>query len=90
MNIEPLLAALRSHLGAEVMHQGVRCRLQEVLGDGPALILADCEANTSIQENQYGGMWRRVPRVYTVPVLSADGTGLHAQFLALNLPLAGH
>lgn len=85
-----LLAALRALLGTEVMHQGVRCRLLEVLDDGPLLILEDCEENTTIQENQYGGLWRRVPRVYTIPVMASGTCQLHPQFVALDLPLPGH
>lgn len=85
-----LLTALRALLGTEVVHQGVRCRLLEVIDDGPLLILEDCEAHTTIQENQYGGLWRRVPQVYTVPVMSAGTCELHPQFVALNLPLSRH
>jgi len=85
-----LLTALRDLLGTEVTHQGVRCRLLEVLDDGPFVILEDCEKNMTIQENQYGGLWRRVPQVYTVPVISNGTSELHPQFLALNLPLRPH
>lgn len=83
-----LLSALRSQLGTEVIHQGVHCRLLEVLDDGPLLILEDCEAHTAIQENQYGGLWRRVPQVYTVPVFTAGTCELHPQFVALQLPIS--
>jgi len=90
MTSPELLTALRHLLGAEVIHQGVRCRLLEVLDDGPFLILEDCEEHTAIQENQYGGLWRRVPQVYTVPVITADRSELHPQFAALKLPLSLH
>lgn len=90
MNPEVLLAALRNLVGVEVIHQGVRCRLFEVLDDGPWLVLEDCEANTSIQENQFGGVWRRVPQHYTIPVSNGDGHGFHPLFTALNLPITPH
>lgn len=90
MNSASLLTALRTLLGTEVIYQGVRCQLLEVLDDGPYLILQDCEANTTIQENQYGGLWRRVPQVYTIPVMSPGTCDLHPQFAALNLPLSLH
>lgn len=90
MTSPSLLRALRALLGTEVLHQGVRCRLLEVIDDGPLLILEDCEENKTLQENQYGGLWRRVPQVYTVPVLAADGCEPHPQFAALNLPVTLH
>lgn len=90
MTSAPHLTALRNLLGTEVMHQGVRCRLFEVLDDGPWLILEDCEENTSLQENQFGGLWRRVPQHYTIPVLSSDGCDFHPLFAALKLPLTSH
>ncbi len=90
MTSASLLTALRALLGTEVFHQGVRCRLFEVLDDGPFLILEDCEQNMTIQENQYGGLWRRVPQRYTIPVMSAGRCELHPQFVALKLPLSLH
>lgn len=90
MTSASLLSALRDLLGSEVTHQGVRCRLLEVLDDGPFVILEDCEKNMTIQENQYGGLWRRVPQVYTVPVIKDGTCDLHPQFEALNLPLGLH
>jgi len=88
MKTEQIVASLRQMVGIELRHEGVCCRLLEILEDGPSLVLEDCEKNTSIQENQYGGLWRRVPRIYTIPVISADGTTLHPSFLALNLPIS--
>lgn len=87
MTTASLLSTLRAQLGNEVVYQGVRCRLLEVLDDGPLLILQDEEAHTVVQENQYGGVWRRVPRVYTVPVFTAGSSELHPQFVALKLAL---
>ncbi|HEY0721689.1 MAG TPA: hypothetical protein VGE50_10615 [Gammaproteobacteria bacterium] len=87
MTSASLLSALRSQLGTEVIHQGVHCRLLEVLDDGPQLILQDSEDHTMIQENQYGGLWRRVPQVYTVPVFTAGSCELHPQFVALKLAI---
>lgn len=85
-----LLSALRTQLGTEVIHQGVHCRLLEVLDDGPLLILQDSEEHTMIQENQYGGLWRRVPQHYTIPVFTNDGRNFHPLFTALNLSITPH
>ena len=90
MTSAALLTALRNLLGAEVIHQGVRCRLLEGLDDGPSLVLEDCEENTAIQENQYGGLWRRVPKIYTVPVVTTETREFHPLFVALKLPLSLH
>ncbi len=89
-NTNRLTAHLRSLLGVEVIHQGVRCQLLEILDDGPTLVLQDRETHTTIQDNQYGGPWRRVPAVYTIPLTTQDGTELHPSFIALNLPLMPH
>lgn len=90
LNPDRIIAYLRGQLGIEVIHQGMRCQLLEVLDDGPTLVLQDCEAHTTIQDNQYGGPWRRVPSIYTIPLTTQDGGMFHPSFIALNLPLMPH
>ncbi len=89
-NTNRLIAHLRSLLGVEVIHQGIRCQLLEILDDGPTLVLQDRATHTTIQDNQYGGPWRRVPTIYTIPLTVQDGTELHPSFIALNLPMMPH
>ena len=82
--IEITLEQLRGMIGISVRHQGAVCCVIEVLEDGPAIVLADAE-NTEIQDNQYGDPHRRVTQTYTIPVLSADRSGIHPEFLELEL-----
>ena len=57
----------------------------EVLEDGPSLVLQPTDEDGIIQPNAYGDARRRVPQTFTVQVLSDDGTGLHVDYLALDL-----
>jgi hypothetical protein len=78
------LSQLRGMIGVTVWHQGQQCRVIEVLEDGPSLVIQAAKEST-IQTNQHGDPTRRVPLTYTIPVLAADGTELHASFLKLDL-----
>lgn len=75
---------LRSMIGVQVWHDGMRCEVLEVLDDGPALILVSADGDT-MQPDQFGNPSRRVPQTHSVPVLSGDGASLHPAFLALDL-----
>jgi len=76
---------LRGMLGLPVSYYGRRYRILEVLEDGPSLVLVEEGSVTEIQPGLAGGAVRRVPVTETVRVLSDDHTGLHADFLALEL-----
>lgn len=75
---------LRDMIGVQVHHEGVRCEVVEILEDGPTLILTSIGEDT-IQSDQFGSPSRRVPQTYLVPVLAADGSGVHPAFLALDV-----
>ena len=79
------LEQLRGMIGLHLLHQGILCRVIEVLEDGPSLVLQSIEEEPSIQPNQHGEATRRTPVSYTVPVLDSTRTELHPQFLALDL-----
>lgn len=79
------LERLRNCIGHELVFEGQRCRIIELLEDGPALVLACDTQTTEIQANQYGDATRRVDQTRTVPVLNAEGDAYHADFLKLNL-----
>ena len=79
------LDQLRNMIGLCLLHQGMLCRVIEVLEDGPSLVLQSIEEDPSIQPNQHGEANRRTPVSYTVPVLSEAQSELHPQFLALDL-----
>jgi len=76
---------LRGMLGLPVRYYGRDYRVFEVLEDGPALVLVEEGSVTAIQPGLAGGPVRRVPVTETVQVLTVDRTGLHADFLALEL-----
>lgn len=77
------LTQLRGRIGSLVEHQGVICRIVEVLEQEPALVLATVHED-HIQTDQFGNPKRRTPTTFTVPVLSADGASHHIAFLALR------
>lgn len=77
------LPELRRLIGQRVLHRGIRCRIIEVLEDGPSLVLADGECNMDIQDNRFGEPNRMVPRTYTIPVRA--GTEFHPDFLELTV-----
>ncbi len=81
--IEITLAQLRGMIGEQVHYRGTRCRVIEVIEDGPSLVLAG--DGTVIQDDQFGDPARRVPRTWTVPVVAPNRAELHEEFLSLEL-----
>ena len=78
------LSQLRGMIGLQVLHQGQRCLVVEVLEQNTELVL-QVEEHHTIQPDQYGDAHRLVPGTVTIPVLNSDKTELHATFLALEL-----
>lgn len=76
---------LRQMIGCWVRYQGISCQVIEALQEGPALVLVSSAAETTIQPNQYGEAWRRVPEVHIVPVFNSERTALDPAFLELGL-----
>lgn len=82
------LEQLRACIGREVVLEGERYRVVEVLDDaGPTLVLRSETTGPVIQANQHGEATRRVPLTRSVPVFSGDEKSVHPQFLKLNLAL---
>lgn len=75
---------LRGMIGVPVEHEGIPCRVVEVLEDGPSLVL-EALARKEMQPDQHGDPRRHVPETYVVPVLDHDRDTLHPEFLALDL-----
>ncbi len=63
---------LRDAIGQRVRFHNVVYEIIEILEDGPALVLQDCEQHTSIQPDQHGEAHRRVPQTLTLPVLTTE------------------
>jgi hypothetical protein len=76
---------LRDLIGLKVKHQGSHWEIIEVLEDGPALVLRDCEMHTVIQADQHGEAHRRVPSTTTIPLFDRDGGDLNPALLDLDL-----
>ena len=82
------LERLRACIGREVVLDGERYLIVDVLNDtGPELVLSSETSSPVIQGNQHGEANRRVPRTRTLPVFSADSGHHHPDFLKLNLAL---
>lgn len=65
---------LRDLIGRYAELHDTRCEIIEVLEDGPALVLQDCEHHTSIQADQHGEAHRRVPKTRTI-IIPTTSTG---------------
>lgn len=59
---------LRNLIGTRAHYNGILFEIIEVLEDGPALVLQNCEQHTIIQADQLGEAHRRVPQTMTLPV----------------------
>ena len=75
---------MRSMIGLRVKHHEVYCQVVEIIEDGPAIVLEDLEKHTSIQADQHGEAHRKVPKTYTITILSKDQYEFSPEFLALE------
>lgn len=82
--IEITTTQLRSMIGLTVDHQGIHCRVVEILEDGPSLVLESMVPPLSIQPDQHGEAHRRVPQTYMVEILSPDQREFSVAFLSLE------
>ncbi len=79
----PTIENLRRLLGIEVEYLGRRCRIVEVLEEGPQLVV-QCLDQRAIQANQYGDASRRVPETHALPVSELDADFLERLFEAAD------
>lgn len=79
------LDQLRTFIGHRVRHEGVECQIIEILEDGPALVLQDCEQHTVIQADQHGEAHRRVAPTFIVPLTGDESGELNPAFVSLRL-----
>lgn len=79
------LSQLRTMIGQRVVYQGQEYWIIEVIEEQIALVLQPDSGRGTIQPNQFGDAHRRVSEIVTVPVLTADRSALHQDFLALDL-----
>ncbi len=82
------LEQLRACIGREVMFEGERYRITDILSDAdPVLVLSNDHTDPVIQANQHGEATRRVPPIRTLPVYSAEDGQVHPALLKLILDL---
>lgn len=74
---------VRGMIGLRVVFQEKYCQVVEILDDGPHLVLESLEHHSSIQADQHGEAHRKVPKTYTVPILSPDRLEFSVEFLTL-------
>lgn len=74
---------VRSMIGLRVVFHDNHWQIVEVLDDGPHLVLESLERHKSIQADQHGEAHRKVPKTYTIPILSPDRLEFSGEFLTL-------
>lgn len=65
---------LRNLIGTRARYHGDLFEIIEILEDGPALVLQNCDEHTTIQADQLGEAHRRVPQTMTLSI-SLSPTG---------------
>lgn len=75
---------MRSMIGLRVKYHEVYCQVIEIIEDGPSIVLEDLEMHISIQADQHGEAHRKVPKNYTITILSKDQYEFSPEFLALE------
>jgi hypothetical protein len=75
---------IKSMIGLCFSYHNAHCRVIEVIEDGPSIILEDLDQYTRIQANQHGEASRKVPKTYTISVLSKDQSEFTPSFLELE------
>lgn len=83
------LTDLREMIGTRVRFENRCWEIVEILEDGPAIILQDCDQHTVIQPDQHGEAHRRVPSTRTIPIFTPEGQTLSTVFLSMDLEEEG-
>ncbi len=81
------LDQLRAMIGLRLRLRGQAFRVIEVIEDQTALVLEPESPDArDIQADAYGQARRHAREIVMVPVFNADRTGLHEEFLEIDLP----
>ena len=81
---------LRNLIGTRARYHGTLFEIIEVLEDGPALVLQDCEKHTTIQADQHGEAHRRVPQTMTLPISITKSGEIDTKSIGLVLLDSDH
>jgi len=74
---------MRGMIGLRVIYLETYCQVVEILDDGPHLVLESLDHHISIQADQHGEAHRKVPKTYTIPILTIDRLEFSVDFLSL-------
>jgi hypothetical protein len=74
---EKLCTKILALLGQEVVIEGRRFQVHELLKDSETLVLMPVERSYTIQADQYGDPRRRTHETLTVPIMSELADELH-------------
>ena len=75
---------MRGMIGLKVIYLETYCQVVEILDDGPHLVLEVLDHDVSIQADQHGEAHRKVPKTFTIPILSVDRIEFSVEFLSLT------
>ena len=79
------ITQLRGMIGQPVFLDQHYYQIIEVIEVSQELVLQHSSDHSDIQPDQYGDAHRRVPRITTIPIFTADQREFHPMFLALDL-----
>ncbi|MES2365486.1 MAG: hypothetical protein V4563_06310 [Pseudomonadota bacterium] len=79
------LTQLQGMIGMRLRWRDDDYDIVEVLEDGPSLVAQSATTDTSIQGDVHGRARREVQQVVVIPVLNANKTLLHPEFLEIEL-----
>jgi len=72
---EDPLARLRATVGQDVLFEGTRCRVHDLIDEPPVLVLKPLDDPGAIQADTFGKAARRAPGFIEIPVYAEDGAG---------------
>lgn len=80
------LARLRRAVGQDVVFEGARCRVQDIIEEPPILVLKRLDDPGTIQADTFGKAARRAPGFIEIPVFSDDGSGPSEALKRVSFP----
>jgi len=83
---EDPLAQLRAAVGQEVLFEGTRCRVHDLIDEPPVLVLKPLNDPGAIQADTFGKAARRAPGFIEIPVYSEDGAGPSEALSRVSFP----
>ena len=83
--VDPM-AGLRRAVGQEVVFEGARCRVHDLVDEPAILVLKRLEDPGTVQADTFGKPARRAPGFIEIPVFSDDGSGPSEALKRVSFP----